>query len=142
LAAIAIEPSTNAAAVNVIVIFRIKPSPRVFGLPKIAKKHYSAATTQGSPPSSMDLDGRPARALPGFVGARVVVGSGLTGQTDFEVEQWAIGGRYYVRATLPDGTAERIEGFATEGEAGRWIEKKSVAWLHERRKALRPAVKL
>jgi hypothetical protein len=26
-----------------------------------------------------------------------------------------------VRATLPDGTVDRIEGFATEGEAGRWI---------------------
>ncbi len=25
----------------------------------------------------------------------------------FEVEQWAIGGGYYVRATLPDGTISR-----------------------------------
>jgi hypothetical protein len=33
----------------------------------------------------------------------------------FEVEQWAIGGGYYVRATLPDGAVDRIEGFATEG---------------------------
>src|ERR1700729_1977189 len=31
----------------------------------------------------------------------------------FEVAQWAIGGPYYVRATLPDGTIDRVEGFAT-----------------------------
>jgi len=37
----------------------------------------------------------------------------------FEVEEWKIGGGFYVRATLPDGTSERIEGVATEGEAGR-----------------------
>ena len=30
----------------------------------------------------------------------------------FEVERWAIGGGYYVRATLTDGTVDRIEGFA------------------------------
>jgi hypothetical protein len=41
----------------------------------------------------------------------------------FEVEQWRIGGEYYVRATLPDGTIDRIEGFATEAEASRWIKK-------------------
>jgi hypothetical protein len=52
----------------------------------------------------------------------------------FEAEQWAIGGGYYVRATLPDGTVDRIEGFATEGGAGRWIKNESPAWLHERRK--------
>ncbi len=49
------------------------------------------------------------------------------------VEQWAIGGGYYVRATLPDGTIDRIEGFATEGDAGRWIENESGTWLHSRR---------
>jgi hypothetical protein len=51
----------------------------------------------------------------------------------FEVEQWAIGGGYYVRATLPDSTSDRIEGFTTEGEAGRWIRNGSTAWLHARR---------
>jgi hypothetical protein len=50
----------------------------------------------------------------------------------FEVEQWAIGGGYYVRASLPDGTTDRIEGFATEGEAGRWIKNESAVWLHAR----------
>ena len=50
----------------------------------------------------------------------------------FEVEQWAIGGNYYVRVTLLDGTIERIEGFATESEAGRWIRNEWVAWLHQR----------
>ena len=50
----------------------------------------------------------------------------------FEVERWAIGGGYYVRATLTDGTVDRIEGFATEGEAGRWIKNESAAWLHTR----------
>jgi IS1 family transposase len=51
----------------------------------------------------------------------------------FEVEKWAIGESYYVRATLPDGTVDRIEGFATEGEAARWIKNESAAWLHRRR---------
>src|SRR3984957_3629441 len=50
----------------------------------------------------------------------------------FEVAQWAIGGGYYVRATLTDGTVDRIDGFATEGEAGRWIKNESAAWLHTR----------
>jgi len=40
----------------------------------------------------------------------------------FEVEQWKIGGGFNVRATLLDGTIDRIEGFATEGEAGCWIK--------------------
>jgi IS1 family transposase len=53
----------------------------------------------------------------------------------FEVEKWAIGGGYYVRATLPDGTVERIEGFATEGEAARWIRNDSTAWLHTKLRA-------
>ena len=50
----------------------------------------------------------------------------------FEVERWAIGGSYYVRATLTDGTVDRIEGFATEGEAGRWIRNEAAACLHAR----------
>ena len=48
----------------------------------------------------------------------------------FEIEEWKIGGGFYVRATLADGTAERIEGFASEGEAGRWIKNEAVAWLY------------
>ncbi len=56
------------------------------------------------------------------------------GKPIFEVQQWAIGGGYYVRATLPDGTVDRIEGFATEGDAGRWIKNESMVWLHRRRK--------
>jgi hypothetical protein len=51
----------------------------------------------------------------------------------FEVVQWAIGRDWYVCATLTDGTVERIEGFATEGEAGRWVKNESVAWLHTQR---------
>jgi hypothetical protein len=79
-------------------------------------------------------------------GFRGISGSGpATIQTDplpkrkraaqplFEVERWAIGGGYYVRATLTDGTVERIEGFASEGEAGRWIKNEAGAWLHSRR---------
>jgi hypothetical protein len=54
----------------------------------------------------------------------------------FEVEQWRIGGGYYVRATLPDGTTDQIDGFATESEAGRWIRNESPAWLHARRNNL------
>ena len=54
----------------------------------------------------------------------------------FEVAQWAIGGGYYVRATLTDGTVDRIEGFATEGEAGRWIRNESGVWLSERQRRL------
>lgn len=54
-------------------------------------------------------------------------------KADFEVERWKIGGGFYARATLADGTIDRIEGFATEGDAGRWIKNESVVWLHERR---------
>jgi len=50
----------------------------------------------------------------------------------FEIEEWKIGGGYYVRATLPDGTIDRIEGFATEGDAARWINNESVVWLANR----------
>jgi hypothetical protein len=52
----------------------------------------------------------------------------------FEIEQWAIGGGYYVRATLSDGTVDRIEGFATAGEAGHWIKNEAVIWVHGRSK--------
>jgi len=34
---------------------------------------------------------------------------------------------------LPDGTVDRIEGFGTEGEAGRWIKNDSLGWLHSRK---------
>jgi hypothetical protein len=47
----------------------------------------------------------------------------------------AIGGGYYVRATLTDGTVDRIEGLVMEGEAGRWIKNESIAWLHQRSNA-------
>ena len=52
----------------------------------------------------------------------------------FEIDEWRIGGGFYVRATLLDGTAERIEGFKTEGEAARWIKNESVVWLNSRMK--------
>jgi hypothetical protein len=51
----------------------------------------------------------------------------------FEIEEWAITGGFFVRATFTDGSVDRIEGFATEGEAGRWIRNDSVAWLYARR---------
>jgi hypothetical protein len=38
-----------------------------------------------------------------------------------EIEKWKTGGGYNLHATLTDGTVERIEGFATEGKAGRQI---------------------
>jgi IS1 family transposase len=53
----------------------------------------------------------------------------------FEAVQWAIGGGWYVRATLTDGTVKRIEGFPSEGEAGRWIRNESDAWLHGQRES-------
>lgn len=51
----------------------------------------------------------------------------------FEIDHWRIGGGYYVRATFHDGVIERIEGFATEGDAARWIKNESMGWLYERR---------
>ena len=48
----------------------------------------------------------------------------------FEIDEWKITGGFYVRATLEDGTTERIEGFATEDDAARWIRNDSLAWLH------------
>jgi hypothetical protein len=55
-----------------------------------------------------------------------------TPKVTFEIHEWKIGGGFYVRATLPDGTVERIEGFATEGQAGRWIRNESTVWLNDR----------
>jgi IS1 family transposase len=51
----------------------------------------------------------------------------------FEVDEWKITGGFYVRATLADGTVERIDGFLTEGEAATWIKNESIVWLHGRR---------
>jgi len=51
----------------------------------------------------------------------------------FEIDEWKITGGFYVRATLEDGTVERIEGFTTEGEAAAWIKNESVVWLYNLR---------
>jgi IS1 family transposase len=51
----------------------------------------------------------------------------------FEVEKWAIGESYFVRVTFPDGTTDKIEGFATQGQAGRWIRNEAQAWLYKNR---------
>jgi hypothetical protein len=56
-------------------------------------------------------------------------------QPIFEVEKWAIGESCYVRVTLPDGTIERVEGFATEGAAVLWIRNDSGGWLYNRNAA-------
>ncbi len=56
----------------------------------------------------------------------------------FEVDEWKITGGWYVRATLADGTVERIEGFVTEGEAARWIRNDSIGWLHSRKAIMSP----
>jgi hypothetical protein len=42
-----------------------------------------------------------------------------------------------VRASLPNAVPEQIYGFATEGEAARWIKNESVVWLNERRERLK-----
>jgi hypothetical protein len=52
-----------------------------------------------------------------------------------EVEKWAIGEGCFVRATLPAGTVDRIEGVATESDAGNWIKDGSVTSFHQRRVA-------
>jgi hypothetical protein len=59
-----------------------------------------------------------------------------TSRPIFEGVKWALGESFYVRVTLPDGTIERIEGFATEGEAGRWIKNESVVWLRQKNEAV------
>ncbi len=53
----------------------------------------------------------------------------------FEVEQWAIGGGYYVRVTWTHGTSERIETdtFAGESETVAWIRNESAVWLDNRK---------
>jgi hypothetical protein len=50
----------------------------------------------------------------------------------FEIIEWKIGGGYSVKATLLNNAPEQIDGFATEGEAVRWIRNESKVWLHER----------
>jgi hypothetical protein len=54
----------------------------------------------------------------------------------FEIEEWKIGGGFYVRAMFADGTSERIEmdTFATDGEASRWIKNESIVWLHSQKR--------
>jgi hypothetical protein len=37
---------------------------------------------------------------------------------------------------VADGTVDWIEGFAIEGQAGRWIKNESVVWLHNRKTAV------
>jgi IS1 family transposase len=59
----------------------------------------------------------------------------------FEIDEWKIGGGFYVRATPADGIVERIEGFTTEGEAVRWIKNESGPWLHGRSQNNRPTNK-
>jgi hypothetical protein len=54
----------------------------------------------------------------------------------FEVCQNKIGRGFYVRATLPNMVPEQIYGFATEGEAARWIKNESVVWLNQLRSKL------
>jgi hypothetical protein len=55
----------------------------------------------------------------------------------FEAAKWAIGNSYFVRVTFADGTTDKIEGFATEGEAWRWIKNESVEWLYTRQESLK-----
>jgi hypothetical protein len=50
----------------------------------------------------------------------------------FEAVKWAIGDSYFVRVTFANGATDKIEGFATEGEASRWIKNESVVWLSNR----------
>ena len=54
----------------------------------------------------------------------------------FEVCQNKIGSDWFVRATLPNMAPEQIYGFASEGEAARWIKNESVVWLSDRRAKL------
>ena len=42
----------------------------------------------------------------------------------------------FLRVKFPDGTTDKVEGFATEGEAGRWIRNESAAWLYNRQNAM------
>jgi len=51
----------------------------------------------------------------------------------FEVIQWAVGGGFYVRATLPNQQPVQIDGFATKAEAVRWVRNDSQLWLQESR---------
>jgi IS1 family transposase len=51
----------------------------------------------------------------------------------FEIDEWKITGGFYVRATLEDGTVERIDGFSTEMEAATWIKNDSVIWVYDKR---------
>jgi hypothetical protein len=52
----------------------------------------------------------------------------------FDIEEWRIGGGFYVRATWEDGTSERVEidTFLTVGDAARWIKNEAGPWLYSR----------
>jgi hypothetical protein len=53
----------------------------------------------------------------------------------FDIEEWRIGGGFYITATWPDGTSERVEAdtFLTAGHAKAWIKNDSGPWLHGQR---------
>jgi hypothetical protein len=54
----------------------------------------------------------------------------------FDIEEWRIGGGFYVRVTWADGTSERVETdtFITVNDAAAWIKNESVVWLREHAK--------
>ena len=54
----------------------------------------------------------------------------------FEICEDTISKGAFVRATLPDGTVDRVYGFASGNDAARWIKNESAAWLYEYRKKL------
>jgi len=61
--------------------------------------------------------------------------SGVTAQSSRLAEFGGLGMSFNIcrGATLTDGAIDRIEGFATEGDAGRWIKNESAGWLYAAR---------
>lgn len=51
----------------------------------------------------------------------------------FEICEDTISKGAFVRATLPDGTVDRVYGFASDNDAARWIKNESAVWLYERK---------
>jgi hypothetical protein len=54
--------------------------------------------------------------------------------TLFEICEWKFGKGYFVRVTRPNTEPQRIDGFATTGDAARWIAEQAIDSVHPGRR--------
>ena len=57
-------------------------------------------------------------------------------EPSFEIEEYRIGGGYFVRVSFPNGEIEAIYGFNTRVDAIKWIRCEAVVWLYQRKRSI------